>query len=155
MSRKDKIRRLNTLLYNHPFRLHLKKDYKSNILEQYERHKTTEEFHQDWFKKQVVEIVELYKLSDELGFDNEELEYMWFIKTVERNKAKAVYKLKPQKEGRDNKDVLATGNHDGNWSSIRYPSKKRSLSTWRKFYNLFPRVAELDGWDGKTSKRMN
>ncbi|MBP3630544.1 MAG: hypothetical protein J6J23_03535 [Clostridia bacterium] len=37
---------------------------------------------------------------------------------------------------------------------IRYPKKCRSLRTWRKFYEMFPRQAEIDGWDGKTSIRM-
>ena len=41
-----------------------------------------------------------------------------------------------------------------NYPTVRYPSKKRSLSTWKKFYKLFPRYAERDEWDGKTSKRM-
>lgn len=30
----------------------------------------------------------------------------------------------------------------------------RSLRTWRKFYEMFPKQAELDGRDGKTSIKM-
>lgn len=41
--------------------------------------------------------------------------------------------------------------HSGNY--VRYPSKKRSLRTWRNFYNLFPWLAVADGWDGKKSSR--
>ena len=37
------------------------------------------------------------------------------------------------------------------FNSIRYPKKNRSLRTWKKFYAMFPKQAELDGWDGKTS----
>jgi hypothetical protein len=39
-------------------------------------------------------------------------------------------------------------------NKIRYPKKCRSLRTWKKFYEMFPRQAEIDGWDGKTSIRM-
>ena len=37
---------------------------------------------------------------------------------------------------------------------IRYPKKCRSLRTWKKFYEMFPKQAEIDGWDGKTSNKM-
>ena len=37
---------------------------------------------------------------------------------------------------------------------IRFPSKKRSRATWKRFYTMFPNLAKEDGWDGKTSKRM-
>ena len=39
-------------------------------------------------------------------------------------------------------------------TKVRFPSKKRSRYTWKKFYKLFPYWAEYDNWDGKTSDRM-
>ncbi len=60
---------------------------------------------------------------------------------------------KPKPEGRDNKDIIV-GSGGSNKNKIRYPSKKRSLGTWKKFYKLFPILAEQDAFDGSTSKRM-
>lgn len=59
-------------------------------------------------------------------------------------------------ERRDNKSYYNYANGSpcgaaGNY--VRYPSKKRSLRTWRNFYNLFPWLAKQDGWDGKKSSR--
>lgn len=59
-------------------------------------------------------------------------------------------------ERHDNKSYYnyangSPGGAAGNY--VRYPSKKRSLRTWRNFYNLFPWLAKIDGWDGKKSKR--
>lgn len=57
-------------------------------------------------------------------------------------------------ETRDNKKQLNLGSgYRGN--VIRYPSKKRSKSHWRNFYNLFPELAEKDNWDGNKSDRHN
>jgi hypothetical protein len=64
-----------------------------------------------------------------------------------------VYKLKPIKEGRDNKGVYVGGG-GSNRNKVRYPSKKRSKRTWKIFYQMFPKIAEKDGWDGNTSKKM-
>lgn len=41
-----------------------------------------------------------------------------------------------------------------NFNKIRYPKKARSKRTWKKFYEMFPKQAEIDGWDGKTSNKM-
>lgn len=54
----------------------------------------------------------------------------------------------------DNKSSVNYGSgYSGN--VVRYPSKKRSKSTWRNFYRLFPYLAEKDGWDGSKSSRYN
>ena len=54
---------------------------------------------------------------------------------------------------RDNKGVRIGGG-GSNYFSVRYPSKKRSLRTWKIFYEMFPYEAEKDNWDGKTSDKM-
>lgn len=88
---------------------------------------------------------------DILGFDptnHQEYNHFWDTMMAYRNK-------KVYKETRDNKLYPNKGSGaQGSWRSIvRYPSKKRSLRTWRNFYNLFPEIAKQDGWDGKTSSR--
>jgi len=55
---------------------------------------------------------------------------------------------------RDNKSSINYGSWGSNVNKIRYPSKKRPLSTWKRFYKLFPKIAELDNFDGKTSDKM-
>lgn len=40
------------------------------------------------------------------------------------------------------------------FNKIRYPKKCRSLRTWKLFYKMFPKQAEIDNWDGKTSDKM-
>ena len=57
------------------------------------------------------------------------------------------------KETRDNKGVYV-GSCGSNIKKIRYPKKNRSRQTWKIFYNMFPELAKLDGWDGKKSKKM-
>lgn len=54
---------------------------------------------------------------------------------------------------KDNQGVYV-GSGGSNKNKVRYPRKSRSLRTWKKFYEMFPWRAELDGWDGKTSSRM-
>lgn len=58
-------------------------------------------------------------------------------------------------ERRDNKKIINSKGDipSGSSSSIRYPSKKRSRNTWKRFYDLFPHLAEKDEWNGRTSKR--
>lgn len=101
----------------------------------------------------VLEQEEIYKLASELKIEDAELRVKWFKTYLARRKKTNQYGLKPPKEGRDNKDVQV-GSGGSNRSKIRYPSKKRSVKTWKKFYKLFPMLAIEDGFDGKTSKRM-
>lgn len=99
------------------------------------------------------ELLEIFQLAEDLGLDELELRKIWYSQRSIRYEREKEYRKKPQKEGRDNKDVYV-GSSGDNRNKIRYPSKKRSRSTWKKFYALFPRVAERDGWDGKSSKKM-
>ena len=46
------------------------------------------------------------------------------------------------------------GSGNSNKNKIRYPKKSKSNKTWKIFYNMFPERALIDGYDGKTSKRM-
>jgi len=55
---------------------------------------------------------------------------------------------------RDNKGVRMGNGYGGNKNMTRYPKKNRPLHVWKKFYEMFPREAELDNWNGKTSTKM-
>lgn len=73
---------------------------------------------------------------------------------VKKEENKKEYRKKPKRVRKDNQKSINWGSGSGNSNRIRYPSKKRSRRVWRNFYNLFPHLAERDGWDGKKSKRM-
>ena len=148
MSEKDKLRKLNCLMavnYTHPLHFF---SWKKIILENAEKNDRTYKHN-----KQQREQVQIYKLAKELGIEDNELKEMWVTKWCEHERRKLEYRKKPQAEGRDNKDVRV-GSGGSNRNMIRYPSKKRSVKTWKKFYKLFPQAAIEDCWDGKTSRRM-
>ena len=148
MTDKDKLRKLNHLMgihYTHPEHFF---SWKKTILENADKNDNT--FRHN---KRQNEQVQIYRLAEELGINDNDLRVMWVTKWSGLYKRKLEYQKSPQKEGRDNKDVLV-GSGGSNRNMIRYPSKKRSIRTWKKFYKLFPYAAIADGWDGKTSKRM-
>jgi hypothetical protein len=93
----------------------------------------------------------IFKNSELLGMSDEDIVLTW-IKIREKRHSD-LYKLKPVKEGRDNKGVYV-GSGGSNRNKVRYPSKKRSKRVWRTFYKMFPRLAEQDGWDGEKSNKM-
>lgn len=152
MKDKEKLRKVKNLMYVH----HLvwsKSTDRQVIFDLYETHKNKTNVIGKWWAR-ITDLVLLYTLVDELKMTEKEVHDLWFEQSCLRNKLRNEYNKKPQKEGRDNKDVhVGSGNSSNNYS-VRYPSKKRSIKTWKKFYNLFPICAIEDGWDGKTSKRM-
>lgn len=105
------------------------------------------------FKQAHLNFIRIFELASLLGLSDEQLIDKWNRSTRERRQGKNQYKLKPSKEGRDNKGVYV-GTGGDNWNKVRYPSKKRSKRVWKIFYQMFPRLAESDGWDGQTSKKM-
>lgn len=54
---------------------------------------------------------------------------------------------------RDNRTEYNYGSGYGK-NTIRYPRKTRSRRQWANFYRLFPMIAKIDNWDGKTSDKM-
>jgi hypothetical protein len=151
MKNKEKLRKLKNLMYKYP---NINGMYPK---EHIKRHKDKITEKDSKFSKKYVDkindIYDIYSIADDLKMTEKELKIMWINMSKERQENKAEYKKKPLKEGRDNKDVLVgSGSSQRGW--LRYPSKKRSLSTWKKFYKLFPQVAIEDGFDGKTSKKM-
>ncbi len=152
MNQKEKLRKLKvlmgkcTILWIHVKEFKKTKESDLELFENYEKnHKNSYSVMKDRHN--------IYKLAKELNISDEELVKTWYSTYTERYKVKREYNKKPTKEGRDNKDVLV-GSRGSNRNKIRYPSKKRSLSTWKKFYKLFPIEAVIDEFDGTTSKRM-
>lgn len=154
MNDKDKLRKIKTLMYKHPFSYSFSTESKTReiVFDNYNQHKDSNFKSKIWWSS-ILELVKIYTLCDELTLTDDEILTIW--REVSRTHAKNKKDLnkKPIPEGRDNKDVHVGGG-GSNRNKIRYPSKKRSLRTWKKFYKLFPYAAMADGFDGKTSKRM-
>ena len=144
MNKKQKLRKMKVLMYDHT---HSTKERIKTFLTDLTKHNS--KIHTEW----VLGVNQIYKLSDELNFTETEVEVLWNHVRREKYRNHTDYNQSPPKEGRDNKDVHVGGG-GSNRCMIRYPSKKRSIKTWKKFYKLFPWAAERDGWDGKTSNRM-
>lgn len=151
MTEKDKLRRVKNLMYSHP-RYWANSSDRKIILDLYEQYKNDLYKSKQWWSR-ILELVELYKLTDEMKLTDDEIETIWWKISCDHTNSKAEYSKKPQKEGRDNKGVYV-GSGGSNCNMIRYPSKKRSIKTWKKFYNLFPWAAIQDGFNGKTSSKM-
>lgn len=84
---------------------------------------------------------EEYKKIGTLGkkYYGEKLEMVWREKRERRYKnfSYGVRNQMPKLPKQDNKKTYIGGG-GGNRNSIRYPSLKRSKTTWRRFYELFP-----------------
>ena len=105
-------------------------------------------------KRQKIDFLRIEEIRIQLGITVRDLSHMWYEIECERRDQSEEYKKKPTKEGRDNKGVYVGSGGYTNRNKVRYPSKKRSRKTWKIFYQMFPRLAERDGWDGKSSKAM-
>lgn len=95
-----------------------------------------EGFSFEGFRKGTIED---YKRIQTLGkkYYGEKLGIVWRDLTEDRWKMKYHNKSMPNLPKRDNKKTYIGGG-GSNRNMIRYPSLKRSKSTWRKFYALFP-----------------
>lgn len=98
-------------------------------------------------------LLELYKKGRELGIPNSLLHEFGDKVRWAKQKRHGAYLKSPVLDKRDNKD-RRVGTGGSNRNKVRYPSKKRSIKTWKKFYKLFPELAEKDQFDGKTSLKM-
>lgn len=104
--------------------------------------------HKDYIKHiEILNIVKKYNINDD------ELLELILVSEQEYKDYRKLMKTNNCKINRDNKTDFNFGSgFQGN--VIRYPKKNRSLKTWRNFYKLFPKRAEIDGFNGRTSKRM-
>lgn len=146
MNDKKKLRQLNVLLYNvwyPPFDSF--NNHKTYIMSMVNEDKN--------IHKHFTDKINLYRLAEELNISDDDLKKMWQNMNRIKLQNHNIMNQRPQKEGRDNKGIYV-GSGGSNRNSVRYPSKKRSLRTWKIFYEMFPHLAEKDKWDGKTSKKM-
>lgn len=90
------------------------------------------------YKDQLQRKHEAHKLFDLIRLPEKQREKMWIEHRNQIGSYGDVYKLKPVKEGRDNKDIRVGSGYGGR-DSIRYP-RKGHKSAWKKFYKLFPRL---------------
>lgn len=112
-------------------------------------------FNRKSFSKEAKDYALILSLVKELKLTYYEVDMMWSkIKNEKRILHKEMKKM--PRETRDNKGVIIKRS-DLNPRAFnypwRYPSKKRSLRTWKIFYEMFPQLAKFDEWDGKQSKR--
>lgn len=150
MSKRDKLRRIKHLMYKHKMAYALSKEQAEKALAEW----LDLEYYSIARVNDVKEVLEIYDLSEKLKLSKKVFINMWHEISIERYENEETKQLKPQKETKDNKKVHV-GSGGSNHNKIRYPSKKRSLRVWKNFYKLFPSAAEADGWNGKTSKRIN
>lgn len=93
-------------------------------------------------------IEELKLNNDELKEICKEMERKWELYAHPHRSSQPVH----PNRARDNK-VHTTYGYSSTCSRVRFPSLKRGRSTWKRFYEMFPRIAEEDKWDGRTSTR--
>lgn len=147
MNKEKNIRRIKYLIY----KLHLRPlDIDKTVRERVDEMLTWVFFPKTTPKK---DIEELKYLLDNTVISEKELMDLW-LETYDK-KHENNYSKQNKITYRDNKGVKIGSGYGGNRNLIRYPSKKRSLRTWKFFYTMFPKLAEKDEWDGKTSIKMN
>lgn len=155
MRKRNKQRRLEALMYKNPiydaYRLMNVSDFykDAQILREF-GHRASDCVE----KSDINELTQIYIIGIELNLSETDIKKLWIEKCIEHNRNREDKKRKPKVERKDNKGAINRSSYTGKLSDVRYPSKKRPRSTWKRFYALFPRLAERDGWDGKTSKRM-
>ena len=115
------------------------------------------------FFKEINEVIISHNITNQEISD--------FIETIDNPREKWRIRMKEHNNGgretRDNKGTFvscATYHEPDRWDNgnirscrfnkIRYPKKCRSLRTWKTFYKMFPKQAEIDNWDGKTFDKM-
>lgn len=154
MNKKKQIRRIKTILHTLNF-ASFTKSIKEEINKRYEYHKSINFKISKYFMMERDRIFELKELIDETNISDNELMILYLKQKEFKNESHKLLKHITTVVRRDNKGVyIGSGYTEGFYPTVRYPSKKRSLKTWKKFYEMFPRYAERDNWDGKTSNKM-
>jgi hypothetical protein len=105
-------------------------------------------------KQMYQNFVRIFEIGNVLGLTDDELLQRWRRLMMDRKVQTEAIKKKPTPEGRDNKGVYVGSGGYYNNNKVRYPSKKRSKRVWKIFYEMFPRLAEKDGWNGEISNKM-
>lgn len=93
------------------------------------------------FWRRIGEIEELWKLYKRSGLTIEEFYEMVKEVNFEKVSRRAIYKKKPTRIRKDNKDTINYGSGGYNRNVIRYPKKCRKTA-WKRFYKLFPHLKD-------------
>ena len=100
----------------------------------------------------VMNAIELLELFTELKFSDRDALELWKECFVRRTNAHNVYKKRPIRIRKDNKDVINYGSGGSNSHSIRYPRKCRKTA-WKRFYKLFPGLKPEENEKEKTQSK--
>lgn len=91
-------------------------------------------------------IVEAYKISSSTYSANQ-FKNLWCFFYNKNRTTRFVYKQKPKKDKRDNKDVrVGSGSGGSMYSTIRFPKQRANKSVWKKFWKLFPFLENCKSW---------
>lgn len=107
-------------------------------------------------------LYELYQWGFQLNIDADLTKAMLITRMKEHARTgnlytprdRVKYNQMPKATHRDNKQTYNGSGNNSRYPTHRYPKKNRNRKTWANFYALFPYLAQKDGWDRKTSKRM-
>lgn len=158
-------RKLKRLMQHHSFNMDKVGDeYKLEIIEslaqakEYNKQSPSKHWKEDVSKYE--DLLKIYRLGKDFGLTDVETEIRWAIvredlETFGQSYSRSYEMSKmPKLPKQDNKGHYH-GSGSGGSNRVRYPSTKRSKRVWRTFYEMFPRYAEIDGWDGEKSSRYN
>jgi hypothetical protein len=107
--------------------------------------------------EETLDKLEMYDLGANYCMTESEVRDLWRQNSENRELYRVDMNKMPKIVNRDNKGHYNFSNrhgYAGGGNKIRYPKKNRSRRVWANFYKLFPWAAKQDGWNGKTSKRM-
>lgn len=157
MKEEKHIRKLKTTLHHIHITITLWDKEKTCIGVIRERAESSKKIDKDLLKRTRYYVYKAYidaiNLIDKYNISEEVVKKLYFIEDNKRVSFSKTKNIQKPITFRDNKDIHI-GNGGSGSNKVRYPSKKRPLSTWRRFYKLFPYYAERDNFDGKTSDKM-
>lgn len=93
-------------------------------------------------KASDIKQLKIHKLYDKLKVNEGERAFHWQCFRKQQLSLHFSYNVSHPKEKKDNKQTYASS-FGGGMNSIRYPSKKRSKQTWKRFYKLFPHAKKV------------
>ncbi len=93
--------------------------------------------------KKLDQVKEIHELFDTIEYTETKRQIYWMRRFHEQGKLHMVYRKKPIRERKDNKDFYNGGGYGENRNRIRYPKKCRKTA-WKRFYKLFPKLNPLN-----------
>ena len=117
----------------------------NELLDQLEKYKPFDKHYSSKKMKDDYYIYhELKTLILGSGISNDELCKIVREEYKRRTELDSIISKQTRERPKKDNDGYYNGRGGSNRNKVRYPSKKRSRRTWKKFYELFPRLAEID-----------